>query len=68
MRTSTTIIEKCSETGLYVGYIPGFAGVHTQAASLDELKENIQEVLSMLLKDGPPNKINEFVGTALVQA
>ncbi|RLA06659.1 MAG: type II toxin-antitoxin system HicB family antitoxin [Gammaproteobacteria bacterium] len=68
MKTWTTVIEKCSETGLYVGYIPGFAGAHTQASSLDELKENMEEVLSMLLEDGIPKKINEFVGTTLVQA
>ena len=36
--------ERCPDTGLYVGYIPGFPGAHTQAESLDELNRNLQEV------------------------
>jgi len=35
MRIYTAVIEKCSDTGLYVGYVPGFAGAHSQAESLD---------------------------------
>lgn len=54
MKTFTTVIEKCRETGLFVGYVPGFPGAHTQAASLDELSRNLQEVLSMLLEDDVP--------------
>ncbi len=40
MKTFTAIIEKCHDTGLYVGYIPGFPGAHTQADTLDELKQS----------------------------
>ena len=29
-RKFTMVIERCSETGLYVGYIPGIPGAHTQ--------------------------------------
>jgi predicted RNase H-like HicB family nuclease len=58
MKTFTTVIEKCRETGLFVGYVPGFPGAHTQAASLDELSRNLQEVLSMLLEDGEPTSIS----------
>ena len=50
----TAVIEKCAETGLYVGYVPGFAGAHSQGATLDELHRNLQEVISMLLEDGQP--------------
>ena len=39
MKTYTAVIEKCSETGLYVGYIPGFPGAHSQAITLDELNK-----------------------------
>jgi len=37
MKAFTAVIEKCSDTGLYVGYMPGFPGAHTQAETLDEL-------------------------------
>jgi len=51
MRTLSAVVEKCSQTGLYVGYVPGLPGAHTQAETLDELKKNLCEVLSMLLED-----------------
>ena len=54
MRDFTAIIEKCSETGLYVGYVPGFPGAHTQAETLDELQVNFREVIEMLLEEGAP--------------
>lgn len=52
MRSYTAIIERCPDTGLYVGFIPGFPGAHSQAASLDELNANLREVVAMLLEDG----------------
>jgi len=51
MKTFSVVVEKCSQTGLYVGYVPGLPGAHTQAETLDELKKNLCEVLSMLLED-----------------
>jgi len=51
MQTLSVVVEKCSQTGLYVGYVPGLPGAHTQAETLDELKKNLCEVLSMLLED-----------------
>ena len=54
MRNFTAIIEKCQETGLYVGFIPGFPGAHSQAETLEELNKNLQEVVEMLLEDGEP--------------
>jgi predicted RNase H-like HicB family nuclease len=66
MRTFTAIVEKCPDTGLYVGYVPGFRGAHTQAESLDELRENLREVIEMLLEDGEPSLDGEFVGTQMV--
>ena len=52
MKTFTAVIEKCSETGLYVGFVPGFPGAHSQGESLDELNRNLKEVIEMLLEDG----------------
>jgi predicted RNase H-like HicB family nuclease len=63
MRTFTAIIEKCKETGLYVGIVPGFPGAHSQGESLDELNTNLKEVIEMLLEDGEPDIENEFIGT-----
>ena len=66
MRAFTAIIEKCPETNLFVGYVPGFPGAHTQGATLDELHLNLQEVLSLLLEDGEPELESEFIGTQTV--
>lgn len=63
MRTFTAVVEKCSDTGLYVGFVPGFPGAHSQAATLDELNENLKEVVEMLLEEGEPALEGEFVGT-----
>ena len=66
MRAFTAIIEKCLVTNLFVGYIPGFPGAHTQGSTLDELHRNLHEVLSLLLEDGEPELEAEFVGTQTV--
>ena len=63
MTIYTAVIEKCSDTGLYVGYVPGFPGAHSQGNTLDELNNNLKEVIEMLLEDGPPKIEGEFVGT-----
>ena len=62
MKQFTAVIERCPQTGYYIGFIPGFPGAHTQAASLDELQANMQEVVEMLLEDGDPVLESEFVG------
>jgi len=66
MKSFTAVVERCQETKLYVGYIPGFPGAHTQGATLDELQENLEEVVAMLLEDGEPRLDAEFVGTQTV--
>jgi len=63
MKIFTAVIEKCSDTGLYVGSVPGFPGAHSQAETLDELNKNLKEVIEMLLEDGEPEFDGEFVGT-----
>ncbi|HQN26050.1 MAG: type II toxin-antitoxin system HicB family antitoxin [Alphaproteobacteria bacterium] len=49
MRTFTAVVERCPDTHLYVGYVPGFPGAHSQGATLDELNHNLKEVIEMLL-------------------
>lgn len=63
MRMFTAVIEKCTETGLFVGYVPGFSGAHSQGETLEELASNLREVIDMLLEDGEPALESEFIGT-----
>jgi predicted RNase H-like HicB family nuclease len=52
MKVFNAVIERCPDTKLYVGYVPGFPGAHSQGESLDELNVNLREVIEMLLEDG----------------
>lgn len=60
------MIERCPDTRLYTGFVPGFPGAHSQGATLEELHANLQEVLQMLLEDGEPRLEAEFIGTQAV--
>ncbi|MBA7613661.1 MAG: type II toxin-antitoxin system HicB family antitoxin [Calditrichaeota bacterium] len=66
MKTYTAVVEYDKETGLYVGYVPGFSGAHSQGETLDELNRNLQEVIEMLTEEGEPVLETEFVGTQTV--
>lgn len=66
MHSYTAVVERCPDTGLYVGYIPGFPGAHSQGETLEELNANLREVVAMILDDGPPQMAGEFVGTQVV--
>ena len=67
MRAYTAVVERCRDTGLYVGYVPGLAGAHSQGAKLDELNANLTEVVALLLEDGEPVIEGEFIGTQTVR-
>ena len=58
----TAVVERDTDTGLFVGYVPGFPGAHSQAETLDELQVNLKEVVTMLLEDGEPHLEAEFIG------
>ncbi len=62
MKIYSAVVERCTHTGLYVGFVPGFPGAHAQGETLDELNRNLQEVLTMLLEDGEPEQESEFIG------
>lgn len=62
MRVFSAVVEKCPDTGLYVGYVPGFPGAHSQGDTLDELQRNLKEVIEMLREEGEPKLETEFVG------
>ena len=67
MATYSYIVEKCHETGIYVGHVPGFPGAHSQAATLEELQQNMREVIELLLEDGEPDLEAEFIGMQTVK-
>ena len=66
MQSYTAVIERCPDTGLFVGYVPGFPGAHSQGETLEELNDNLTEVITMILDDGAPVMAGEFVGTQVV--
>ena len=69
MATFTAYIEYDEGTKLYVGVVPGVPGAHTQAASLDELNQNLKEVLKLCLEEN--NELREhlprFVGVQQIE-
>ena len=67
MKTFTAVVERDPSTGLLVGDVPGVAGAHTQAESLDELRVNLREVLELVLESGDPQLESEFIGTQTIQ-
>ena len=67
IRTWNAVIERDAQTGLYVGYVPGWPGAHSQGETIDELRANLVEVIAMLLEDGEPSLESEFVGTQTLQ-
>lgn len=62
LKVYSAVIERDPQTGLFVGFVSGFPGAHSQGATLDELNHNLQEVIAMLLEDGAPQLESEFVG------
>ena len=67
MRTFSVVVQRDPETGLLVGYVPGWPGAHTQAANNEELEQNLREVIEMLLEDGEPQLEAEFVDVRTIQ-
>jgi predicted RNase H-like HicB family nuclease len=66
MRRFVAIVERCPDAGLYVGWVPGVPGAHSQGESLDELHRNLQEVLQMLQEDGEIEAPSQFVGMQVI--
>ena len=62
MHQFTYIIERCPDTHLLVGYVPGLPGAHSQGDTFDELHENMIEALGLIIEDGSVQLESEFVG------
>ena len=61
-RQFDVVIER-DEEGYYVASVPTLPGCHTQAKSLDELTQRIQEAIKLCLEvEGTPENALEFVG------
>jgi predicted RNase H-like HicB family nuclease len=69
VRTFSAYVEWDPETRLYVGIVPGIPGAHTQAASLDQLRDNVKEVLDLCLEEyfGSLEDLPHFVGLQQVE-
>jgi predicted RNase H-like HicB family nuclease len=65
-RVYTAYIEFDPATQLYAGTIPGLPGAHSQGATLDELRHNLQEVVELILEElqarGEAPEAEAFVG------
>ncbi|MGD0922315.1 MAG: type II toxin-antitoxin system HicB family antitoxin [Terriglobia bacterium] len=69
MRTFSAYVEWDPDTELYIGTIPGIPGAHTQAATLDELRRNLKEVLELCLEEygGSLEDLPRFVGLQQIE-
>jgi predicted RNase H-like HicB family nuclease len=68
MHSYRLVVERDPETGVLVGYAPGWPGAHTQGSDMDELQQNLREVIEMLLEDGQPTLESEFVDVRTVRS
>jgi len=70
MEKEFTIVIEQDEDGIYVASVPELKGCHTQAKTLDELRERIKEAIELYLEvesgivEGVPLK---FVGIQKVE-
>ncbi len=46
----TIVIQKDQQTGFYIGYVPGMTGAHSQGETIEELKSNLKEAISLCLE------------------
>ncbi len=66
VKTFTAYVEWDPETQLYVGIVPGIPGAHTQAATLDELRQNLKEVLELCFEEQAVD-VPQFVGIQQIE-
>ena len=69
-RLYTAYIERDTESGMYVGYVPGMIGAHTCAESIDELQDKLKEVIALCLEEMDETDIESipsFAGIAQIE-
>ncbi|HMO96821.1 MAG TPA: type II toxin-antitoxin system HicB family antitoxin [Tepidiformaceae bacterium] len=64
MRREYTVVVERGESGVFVGWVPGLHGAHSQGTTLDELLANMREVIQLCLEEAgaPSDEDLEFVG------
>ncbi len=50
MKREFTIVIEQDEDGIYVASVPELEGCHTQAKTLDELRERVNEAIQLYLE------------------
>jgi len=66
----TAYIEKDTESGMYIGVVPGITGAHTCAETIDELQTKLQEVISLCLEEMDDYEIQKlpiFAGISQIE-
>ena len=64
----TGIIERDLVTGVLVGSVPGLPGAHTQGSTIREVRENLEDVLRVLVENGALQHESEFIAVTRVTA
>ena len=63
-RTFTAYVEFDPDAKLYVGTVPGLNDAHSQGATMDELRENLREVIELIIEEkaarGEPLEVEPF--------
>ena len=67
LRSFTAVVERYPDSGVYVGYVPGLAGVRAQGETLDELNANVAKAVARILEDGEPASGTKFAGILTVR-
>ena len=69
MKYTLTYIIELDEDGYYVADVPALPGCHTQAKSLDELKERVLEAIRLYLDEvGTFTEKSRFIGVQQIEA
>jgi predicted RNase H-like HicB family nuclease len=68
MTTEFDVVVERDAEGYFVASVPALHGCHTQARSLDQLMERVQEVIELCLEEqGQPTESLEFIGVQRVR-
>lgn len=62
------IIERDLATGIMVGSVPGFPGVHSQGETIQEVQANLTEVIEILLAENALERESEFIALTTLGA
>ena len=66
-RREFSVVVERDEEGYYVASVPALPGCHTQARSLDKLRERIQEAIQLCLEVADETGAKtEFIGVQRV--